>query len=262
MASGDDKRKLTVVTSFSPQGYKEYGRDFLVSFRKFWPTSVRLVTYLDASISDDFDADFVLLNEADMPEWAYFYEGIKRFPLMCGQTPGGYSIQYDARMARKTFIEADAVKQYGDKVFWIDADVITHAPVSEDFLDQMLPDDKMSCYLGRDGWAYTESGFLGFNANHPACKDFMAGYVSMFTQGYIFTQKFWHDCMAYDMARLACDPGWFHNLAAWLPHGTMHPFVNSPLGAVMDHRKGPRKSGRSGREDLVVQRTEPYWLDA
>jgi hypothetical protein len=199
------------------------------------------------------------MNEEDMPEWHHFFTGINRFPLMRGETPNGYNIQYDARMARKTFIQCDAIKQFGGKVFWIDADVITHSPVPEDFLDQMLPDDKLCCYLGRDGWMYTESGFLGFNAGHPYCDKFMNGYKGIFERGYIFTQPAWHDCIAFDMARRQMPKEYFRNLAEGLPHGTMHPFANCVLGSVMDHRKGPRKSSRSTKADLVVERKEPYW---
>jgi hypothetical protein len=195
-----------------------------------------------------------------MPAWKSFEN--KLFPIMTGNTAQGYNIQYDARMARKTFIQYDAVQEYGGKVFWIDADVVTHTPVPETFLDEMLPDDKFSCYLGRDGWMYTESGFLGFNADHPGCEGFMKFYRDIFLNGYVFLQKAWHDCIAYDWARAVHDPLWFYNLAVGLPHGTMHPFINSPLGRYMDHRKGNRKDGRSTKSDLVITRTEPYWCDA
>jgi hypothetical protein len=259
MAAEQDQRKLTVVTSFSPRGYEEYGKDFLASFREFWPRErVHLVLYLEDNIEIG-PYEQVPLDDENTPAWRYFYEGIVRFPLMCGETPQGYNIQYDARMARKTFIQCDAVEQYGGKVFWIDADVITHSKVPEDFLDQMLPDDKLCCYLGRDGWMYTESGFLGFNADHPACAAFMNGYKRIFTQGYVFTQPAWHDCIAFDMARRQMPKEYFHNLAEGLPHGTMHPFANSALGKYMDHRKGPRKSSRSTQSDLVVKREEAYW---
>ena len=199
-----------------------------------------------------------------MPAWKAFEK--KLFPLMTGQTAQGYNIQYDARMARKTYIQYDAVQEYGGKVFWIDADVITHAPVPETFLDQMLPNDKLNCYLGRDGWMYTESGFIGLNFDHPHCEAFMKLYRSIFDNGWIFLQKAWHDCIAFDWARQMPDQPWnkydFYNLAAGLPHGTMHPFINTELGRYMDHRKGNRKGGRSGREDLVIRRTEAYWADA
>jgi hypothetical protein len=245
----------TVVTSFSPEGFEKYGKDFLRSFREFWPNSVRLAIYTEGQS--------VLGNECvpidDLEEWKWFEESLK-FPIMRGQTPQGYNIQYDARMARKTFIQADAVKRFGGKVFWIDADVVTFAPVPETFLDEMLPDDKLSCYLGRDGWFYTESGFLGFNADHPGCAGFMEVYTGIFLNGFIFLHQQWHDCIAYDAVRLAGEPGLFHNLAANLPRGTMHPFISSPLGAYLDHKKGPRKAaGRSPASDLVILRSESYW---
>jgi hypothetical protein len=255
MATGEGARGLTVVTSFSPKGYEEYGKDFLRTFREFWPSNVQLKLYCD----DYFYEEHTKLDAEDMPEWRYFYEGIVRFPLMCGETPNGYNIQFDARMARKTFIQADACNQFGGKVFWIDADVITHSPVPEGFLDEMLPDNKLCCFLGRDGWMYTESGFLGFNANHPYCEAFMNGYKRIFTQGYIFTQPAWHDCIAFDMARSASDPSWFKNLAEGCQHGEMHPFIHSPLAAYMDHRKGARKSSRTSPGELKAPRPEAYW---
>ena len=40
----------------------------------------------------------------------------------------------------------------------------------------------------------------------------------------------------------------------------MHPFINGPLGTVMDHLKGNRKNdGKSRAADLVVKRQEEYW---
>jgi hypothetical protein len=178
---------------------------------------------------------------------------------MLGKHPSGYNIQYDASQARKAFIEADAVAYYGGKVFWIDADVVTHAHVSDTFLDDVLPDNRLCCFLGRDGWFYTESGFIGFNADHDHCSTFMQAYLSIYKSGAIFTQQGWHDCIGFDMVRRVLDPTMFVNLAAGLPHGTMHPFVNSILGSVMDHRKGKRKKTRSTKEDLVKPRPEPYW---
>jgi hypothetical protein len=39
-----------------------------------------------------------------------------------------------------------------------------------------------------------------------------------------------------------------------------HPFVNGPLGAYMDHLKGPRKHiGRSRPQDLQRRRGEAHW---
>ncbi len=186
-------------------------------------------------------------------------DAVAHFPMMSGRMGNQYVIDFDARMARKSFIQAHAIKQFGGKVFWIDADTITHSKVPASFLDEVLPDDKFCCYLGRD-WMYTESGFLGFNAAHPICQSFFTAYLQVFISGAIFTRRWWHDCAGFDAARkIVRNTEAFNDLAAHLPEGVMHPFVNSVLGSFMDHRKGGRKGSRSSQEDLVIKRGEAYW---
>jgi hypothetical protein len=196
-----------------------------------------------------------------------YLEALSHFPVMAGMVGRDYKIDLDARMARKSFMQAHAVKHYGGKVFWIDADTITHSPVPDTFLDEVLPDDKLCCYLGRD-WKtqepfYTESGFIGFNAQHPVCKDFFLTYLQIFISGVIFTRKWWHDCAGFDAARdliiRRFGPDAFVDLAKDLPDGCLHPFVNTVLGKYMDHLKGRRKGKTSRESDLVVDRQEPYW---
>jgi len=179
------------------------------------------------------------------------------FPIMHGIVGTGYDINWDARMGRKTFIEVHAMKQYGGKIFWIDADSITHTHVPEGFLDECLPDDKLCCYLGRDGWYYTESGLIGFNANHPLASRFAKNYIHTFIAGTIFTQPGWHDCWAFDAIRQVFiqrgSSGEFVDLAEGLPHGTMHPFENCAPGRYMHHYKGDRKDTKQLRDGDIVR---------
>lgn len=251
----------TVITSFTEQGYQVYGKAFIESFKKYWPKDVKLVVYYEG---DNLRDDWHFIEEVEgLQDWM---EAISKFPMMKGDLGDGtYEINLDAGMVRKSFMQAHACKVYGGKVFWIDADVITHSHVPEHFLDTMLPDNKFCCYLGRDEWEfpkYTESGFLGFNTEHPLFPNFFGAYLAVFKSGMIFTLEGWHDCYGFDAARLAFKnfDGEFINLAAHLvPDSTMHPFVNSELGKYMDHRKGNRKTSRTKKEELVVERPEPYW---
>src|SRR4051812_23437443 len=108
-------RTHTVVTSFSPEGYATYGKDFVASFRQFFPASVNLHCYLERSTSKYPDELFdqvkwSLLDEVD--GWQKFSDAVKTFPLMCGQTPNGYNIQFDALMCRKAFIEAHSARRF------------------------------------------------------------------------------------------------------------------------------------------------------
>lgn len=248
---------MNVITSFNEHGYKRYGRAFIETFLQNWPKSVRLTVFYEG---EDFPfTEGLAWRPIEEVEGLPQFMGSLAFPIMQGIVGDKYDINFDARMARKAFMQAHAIKIYGGKVFWIDADSITHSPVPDWFLDRMLPDDKFNCYLGRDGWYYTESGFIGFNANHDICRRFFKNYLGIFRTGAIFTQPGWHDCFAFDAIRRIFPPEHFNDLAKDLPRGTMHPLINSDVGAYLDHKKGNRKESRSSASDLVVPRKEAYW---
>lgn len=264
MIVGKDGKELikvfNVVTSFDESGYQRYGKEFVRTFLEFWPKNVRLTVYYEGE-SEAFDlCDGVSwIPIEDVEFYQDFIENI-RFPIMTGTVGDRYDINFDYRMCRKVLIEMHSLKKYKGKVFWIDGDVITHSKVPDGFLDEVLPDDKFNCHLSRDGWYYTESGFIGFNADHELAKWFYKNYLHAVMSGVIFTQPGWHDCYAFDAVRqLSQKPEAFVNLSQGLPVGTMHPFVNSVLGKFMDHRKGARKGGKSTAADLVIERDEAYW---
>lgn len=248
-----------VITSFNEKYYEtKGGKEFLESFKKHWPKSVKLTIY--------FEGDELRADEENIT-WRYIEEvegymawmdAIGKFPVMSGNL-GRYNIEYDARMCRCAFIHAHALKTLGGKVFWIDSDVVTHSDVPETFLDEVLPDNKFCCCLSRP-WFNTETGFLGINANHPLIEHWLDAWIQVYISGLIFTQPGWHDNWGFDLARrVVRHDEEFVNLAEGLPPGTMHPFVNSICGKYMDHLKGQRKNLTSRRDDLVIERTEPYW---
>lgn len=238
-----------IITSFTDQIYKDYAFQFIESFEKHWKEP--LTVYYEGKEPRWSDIGDVTGLDA-------YLNKIRQFPLMSGRLNGQYDINYDAFMARKSFIQAHAARTMKDRVVWIDADVVTFADVPDDFLDRAF-DGKMCCYLGRD-WAYTESGFLGFDYRHPDCEAFLKIYLWVFQEGLIFTQPGWHDCWGFDLARrLFNKPEVFNDLAKDLKGQVGHPFINSMLGECLDHRKGKRKKSRSSRSDLVKPRTEAYW---
>lgn len=248
---------MNVVTSFHKAGFELYGRKFLESFKQQWPSNVKLTIYFEDEHERNPNFNWVSMHDV---EFLDEYLGNLRFPLTHGIQGSKYNINWDARMARKSFIQMHSMKKFGGKVFWIDSDVFTHEPVTEKFLESLLPDNKFCCYLGRDGWMYTESGFLGFNADHRIAETFRAAYLSVFMTGAIFIQPGWHDCYGFDVVRKAMQNEHdFENLAKDCPHGTDHVFINSVLGSVMDHRKGQRKLNRSDPSELVFGRDEKYW---
>ncbi len=248
---------MNIVTSFHKAGYEVYGRKFLESFKRFWPKNVNLTIYYEDEHERNPNFNWVSMHDVSFLDE---YLSMLKFPLMQGDEGTRYNINWDARMARKSFIQMHSMRLFKGKVAWLDSDVITHEPVPENFLDTVLPDDKFCAYLGRDGWMYTESGFLAFNASHPIAQKFHDMYLSMFMTGAIFMQAGWHDCYGFDAARKGMNlDSAFVNLAKDCPHGTDHVFINSCLGAYLDHRKGARKSSRSDPSELVFGRDEKYW---
>ena len=263
------RRLPTVITSFNAEGYLRYGKDFIDSWLEFWSPSIRLVVYYEGE-SDEFDmVPGVSWQPIETVEFLKDYMDSLKFPIMHGIVGSGYDINFDARMGRKTFMQVHAARKYGGKVFWIDADVVTKKHVPERFLDDCLPDDALSCFLGRDGWYFTESGFIGFNASHPLSNRFFKNYVHVFIVGSIFAQspryddqgKYagggWHDCIAFDCIRQIMGNGpEFVNLAKDVPFRHMHPFQACAPGQFMEHYKGNRKDTKQLREGDVIARSQ------
>lgn len=246
------------LTSFNWEGWKRYGQRFIETYKEFWPQQIALTVYYEGKEFEDFDfPKGVSWCPIEDVEFLSDFMGDLRFPIQHGIVGNKYDINYDSRMARKSFMQVHHARKYGGKVFWLDADSVTVKHVPLNFLDTMLPDDKFSCYLGRDGWYFTESGFIGFNAEHPIAKEFFRNYLHMFITGVIFTQSpnydekggyrggGWHDCIAYDCTRFLAAAngmeGEFVNLAANVPVGCMHPLQNCAPGEFIHHLKGDRK---------------------
>lgn len=247
------KSRPEVITSFNGEGFRRYGRAFVESWLEYWPRTIRLTVYYEG---DDFPFTSGLSwRPIEEVEFLKDYLDNLRFPIMHGLVGEQYDIWFDARMGRKAFMEMHAMKFYGGKVFWIDADAVTTKHVPESFLDDCLPDDKFCCYLGRDGWYHTESGFIGFNGAHPIARQFAKNYLHTFITGTIFGNMMfgrpgWHDCVAFDAIRHVMGNGEeFVNLARDVPQGHMHPFQLSAPGRYMEHYKGDRKETRALRPE-------------
>jgi hypothetical protein len=247
-----------VITSFNEEGYRKYGKAFIESWLEYWPKSIRLTVFYEG---EDFPMTAGLSwRPIEEVEFLQDYLDSLRFPIMHGIVGEKFDMWFDARQARKAFMEMHAMRTYGGKVFWIDADVVTKSHVPEAFLDQVLPDDKFSCFLGRDGWYHTESGFIGFNGNHPIAKRFAKNYLHAFLTGSIFASHFfgrpaWNDCCGFDMVRhLMGNTDEFLNLAKDVPEGHMHPFQITAPGRYMNHYKGNRKDTQTLRPEDTVGR--------
>ena len=81
-------------------------------------------------------------------------------------------------------------------ILWLDADTYTFANIPESFIRSTLPENKMTCYLGRGGM-YPECGWVGYNKKHAKLNEFINTWTSLYKDNTIFDELEWHDSYLY-----------------------------------------------------------------
>jgi hypothetical protein len=134
----------------------------------------------------------------------------------------------------------------------------------------MIPTSSDLCYLGRKG-KYSECGLYSLNLRSEQTQGFLQEFQRVYDQAEsgIFLLEEWHDSFVFDAVRRKFPQlrqvDWAASLQDLRPRpgmssGEGHPLINSEWGAWLDHLKGDRKTlGKSKREDLKMDRKEPYW---
>jgi len=270
-------RKFAVVTTYNQQGLTKYAQRFINTFDKNMPREVDLLLYNERAkptlpintkrIIRSLDAERELRSTL-----VEFKKRWKDDPKANGLGPDKRRLdhkkafKWDAiRFSHKVYAIFDAVKKTdADVLIWMDADSVVHSPMSFDFLDKFVPEDKFLCYAGRKN-KYTECGWYSMNLKHPHADKFFNEFQRMYddADNGIFKLKEWHDSYVFDVVKNWHTQEWGvvnKDFSSGLIEREGHPIINSELGAYIDHLKGDRKlEGQSKRKDLKVKRTEDYW---
>lgn len=243
------------VTTCSRTGWDEYGRRMWESTQKFWPDEVKIALY-----SEDVIPGVVT---HPMPPWLYeFKERHAKDKTAHGlQRNGAYNYRFDAvRFAHKTAVVINAFEtSTADFLIWVDADTVTHSPVTVEFLESLAPGPKQGIsWLDRES-KYPECGFYILRRDKGG-ERLMNMWKSLYKRDTLFHLGEWHD--SFVLQEIVQITGMKAKSISGEARKFSHPFINSPLGSVMDHMKGPRKiRGRSNPRDLKYYRTEKYWND-
>jgi hypothetical protein len=175
-----------------------------------------------------------------------------------------YNYRTDAvRFSHKIAALGAAVETVEDAVeviVWLDADIVTHAPVTIDWLDGLFPESADFAWLDR-ARKYPECGFMMFR--RPGGFVLVDSVVDAYRHGEIFSMPQTHDSFVIqEIANAAIARG---ELTVASLSGDArefgHPCVSGPVGACLDHLKGTRRKdrGKSFQADLMGSRSEPYW---
>lgn len=246
-----------VVSTMNAKGWEETGRRMAASFLKHWDAPLTIY-------AEDFLPDISGIQTRALPEWmAEFKAKHSLIEAHVGRRNGRYDYRFDAvKFAHKVAALTDFGEDLDEGVLiWLDADTYTHAEVTEKWLESLFPEPAYVAWLNRQN-SHPECGFVMYRCSHPYHRNFMQAFRNLYTSGDLFKLAETHDSFALQHLVLAKvmnrkipppvslsgDTGWHH------------PFVNGPLGACLDHLKGPRKQeGKSRKRDMRIRRREPYW---
>lgn len=270
----------SVVTTFNQAGYEKYGRRMISTFLENWPTSVQLHVYAeDCAVIEQAENLHVHDFNIEVPALVAFKQRWGDVPKARGlvaQGPAdrkgkqpGIGFRWDAiRFSHKVYAVCDHARRGGsDVMYWMDADMVCHSPMTENFLDSQLPRPYGIAFLGR-AKKFTECGLYALDLTQEATRSFVDQFQGAYDDGTIFDMSEWNDCWVFDRIRERVQlqyPAWrqLNWTEASPKQGEGHPLINSAWGAYLDHLKGRRKdTGRSDCKDLIAPRSESYWSRA
>lgn len=270
-------RKIHVVTTFHAAGYAQYGRRMIQTFLATWPQDITLHVYAETVTVLEAAPNLRVYDLAQtVPELTAFkarwgsdprYRGEVAFgPGKRGKIPG-LGFKWDAiRFSHKTYAVCHAARTSGaDLLFWMDADMVCHSPMTHAFLDRMVPDSAGVSFLGRRK-KYTETGLYALNLTQQPTRELtqlmQASYDN--AERDLFLMPEWHDCQVFDEKRAVIQQRYAEwqqlNWSEHLVMGEGHPLVNTEWRDYLDHLKGDRKSlGRSKPKDMAEPSQHRYW---
>lgn len=245
---------IRAITTCHAQGWQQYGRRMATSWAARWP--VPLTVWREGFEPDTGLAgvDWCDLNGIT---WLQEFKAKHRARPVPNYRMDAVRFAHKvAAVIESSLVEAERGTEW---LIWVDADTYTHSPVPAAFVQKLLPiQGEYIAWLDRHK-NYPECGFYVLALQHPRRRELMERWRDWYTGGALFKLPEWHD--SYVLQQLVERSGVeIKSLSGARAWRTSHPFINGPLGAYMDHMKGPRKdAGKSKRTDLKVRRTEAYW---
>jgi hypothetical protein len=166
---------IDTITSFDQRYWELIGRDAVESWQRHWPQPLRLTCYVE-------NFDMPPQPRCNVQPWSVLGPRYQAFQ------------DSDAKARVKTFAKkAYCIMHHwrassADRMIWIDADVITQAPVPQQWLTELCSDDTLITYMGvnhlhQGSWYHSaESGVFVVNLRHPQFDAFARRYEQRYDQ--------------------------------------------------------------------------------
>jgi hypothetical protein len=156
-----------VVTTLHTDGYNLYGKRFIETWEKHFPTDWSIDYYSENHVPKFSDRICVLDFNSMCPEWTEFYDHVKAIGATDRKEIN--RLKKALRWSFKMFTLAHAIKHATtDYVIWMDSDVYAKCPPSKNWIQGVLG---TSCVAGQvesvKHATHIETGILIVNVKHP-----------------------------------------------------------------------------------------------
>lgn len=251
---------IQIVTTMNERIYHQTGRRMIESVRENWSgvMSAPMMLYAEGFWPAEAAYGASLLS---LPEWCHTFKARHvNVPSANGRSGSGYDYRFDAvKFVNKVAAVEDAMaRSDAPYLVWMDADIFAHGEVTAEWLKPLLPaHGEALSWLDRVD-IYPECGLVIFNQRHSGAHRAVREWRRLYESWDVFGLRETHDSFALE--HVVKRAGLETRSLSGGARTTSHPFVNGPLGARLDHLKGPRKDyGRSHASDLRAPRPEGYW---
>lgn len=163
---------IEVITSFNSSYYQLIGSQCVRTWLKYWPEQLDLTCYVEEFSLPAHDRLNQISFDQFRPEYFEF------------QSSADKQVKKFAKKAW-SFIHA-MENSTADRIVWLDADVLSIAPLSLQLLEDILPNEVLSTHMGvtytsaKNGdpgrWFVPETGFFAVNTRHAAFAQFRSEY--------------------------------------------------------------------------------------
>tara|TARA_B000000609_G_C24176624_1_gene354525 strand:- start:13 stop:756 length:744 start_codon:yes stop_codon:yes gene_type:complete len=241
--------KIGIVTTFSDNGYKEYGHWFVESVHKFIDENINVFFYTD---NVDIKLKSNITNqrlEKSIPDLTKFKNRNK------DKSPSNF--MFDAvRFSHKSYCLYHAAKTKDvDLLCWLDTDTEIISKITPNYIQNFLPKGKFVAYLGREG-TYTETGFLVFDMRHNYASEYFERFKSYYDTNKIYELEAQLDCHVFDAVRIEMEKEGKISNQNISPPGITKTHFDQALNGYIAHYKGAKKTVRDKHYGKALKRKE------
>jgi len=234
---------MRCVTSFSEEGYEQYGKRFLTTYLEH--VGVPIDVYTEGGFVPDITHKLITYRPLEEAVGCVEFMALADFPAARGDIwgEGKRNYRFDCfKFSRKCFAQIDAASREPGRLYWLDADIEFSAKFT-------LPEfDGFMCYLGRSEW-HSCASLVGFDTSHEVSGEFFKRYWLLHVTGTIFALPEWHDSFVLDWLRLESQAP-ATNLAEGLDlKGPANVF--DAVFSAAHHKKGNIKKFQNRYEELL-----------